>query len=178
MPHSNRNRRCASGSRVPSQRDITAGEPAVTCGGQRSGPHSREPGELLDIKQVGDACGLPHAVIAQLVPRTWTEAGWMYTAAQLRAAVDIAARLRSASAAEPSLPHRDPLSVLVCSRCGALAPDTDAGCWLTAPSGDTAGGLGCDYCPNCVIACADCQSAPQTSKACTQCGDAARVPRP
>jgi hypothetical protein len=91
-------------------------------------------------------------VIAQLVPRTWTEAGWMYTAAQVRAAVDIAARLRRTSGAEPSLPHRDPLSVLVCSRCGAVAADTDAGSWLTAPSGDTAGGLGCDYCPDCVAA--------------------------
>jgi hypothetical protein len=152
VPPSSRNRRCASGSGVQPQRGIAAGASGVTPGGQRSGSYSRAPGELFDIKQVGEACGLPHAVIAQLVPRTWTEAGWMYSAAQVRAAVDIAARLDSTRETEPLLPHRDWLSVLVCSRCGAVAADTDAGSWLAAPSGDTAGGLGCDYCPDCLLA--------------------------
>jgi hypothetical protein len=50
--------------------------------------------QLFTIKQVGDACGLPHPVIMQLVPRTWTEAGWMYTNEQLLAAIAIADNLR------------------------------------------------------------------------------------
>jgi hypothetical protein len=178
MPHNSRNRRCASSSGAPPQREITAAESAETCGGQRSGPYSRAPGELFDIKQVGEACGLPHAVIAQLVPRTWTEAGWMYTAAQLRAAVDIAERLRSTSAVEHSPPQYDPLGVLVRSRCGAVAAETDAWCWLTAVHDNTAGVLGCDYCPECVTSCAACQPVPEASRACTQCADAGRVPRP
>lgn len=58
--------------------------------------------KLYSIKDVGDACGLPAAAIMQLVPRTWTDAGWMYTADQLAAAVTIAADLRRQRAAEAS----------------------------------------------------------------------------
>lgn len=47
----------------------------------------------LTIADVAKACGLPQPVIAQLVPRTWTEDGWMYTEAQLQQAVEIAAGL-------------------------------------------------------------------------------------
>lgn len=46
----------------------------------------------LTIADVGAACGLPQPVIAQLVPRTWTADGWMYTPAQLEEAVRIAHR--------------------------------------------------------------------------------------
>ena len=49
---------------------------------------------LLTIKDVGDACGLPQPVVAQLVPRTWTAAGWMYTPGQLRYAVSLAESMR------------------------------------------------------------------------------------
>jgi hypothetical protein len=56
-------------------------------------PHRESP-ELFTIAQVSRACGLPAGVIMQLVPRTWTPAGWMYTAAQRAAATDIAADLR------------------------------------------------------------------------------------
>jgi hypothetical protein len=45
-------------------------------------------------KDVADACGLPQPVIAQVVPRTWTDEGWMYTKAQVQASVGIAADLR------------------------------------------------------------------------------------
>ena len=38
---------------------------------------------LFTIKEVGDACRLPQPVVAQLVPRTRTDAGWMYSAEQL-----------------------------------------------------------------------------------------------
>ena len=41
------------------------------------------------IADVAAACGLPQPVVAQLVPRTWTDAGWMYTADQLQFAVQI-----------------------------------------------------------------------------------------
>ncbi|PJE00955.1 MAG: hypothetical protein CK429_35885 [Mycobacterium sp.] len=47
----------------------------------------------LTVKDVAEASGLPQPVIAQLVPRTWTRFGWMYTAAQLQEAVVIAERL-------------------------------------------------------------------------------------
>jgi hypothetical protein len=50
--------------------------------------------QLFTIKQVGDACGLPHPVIARRVPRTWTGVGWLYTAEQLLAAIAIAEDLR------------------------------------------------------------------------------------
>jgi hypothetical protein len=55
------------------------------------------------INEVSDACGLPGPVIMQLVPRTWTDAGWMYTAEQLEAAVGIAADLRRELAAARAL---------------------------------------------------------------------------
>lgn len=49
---------------------------------------------LFTIKDVGDACGLPQPVVAQLVPRTRTDAGWMYTADALAYAVPIAKDVR------------------------------------------------------------------------------------
>ena len=56
------------------------------------------------IADVADACGLPQPVVAQLVPRTWTDEGWMYTADQLRFAVEIGPDVR---AGEYALPRRD-----------------------------------------------------------------------
>ena len=52
------------------------------------------PGRLYTVAEVGNACGLPGPVIMQLVPRTWTDEGWMYTGEQLQAAIKIAAELR------------------------------------------------------------------------------------
>ena len=49
---------------------------------------------LFTIKDVVKACGLPGPVIMQLVPRTWTDAGWMFTAEQVQASVEIAAEHR------------------------------------------------------------------------------------
>jgi hypothetical protein len=49
---------------------------------------------LYSIAEVGAACGLPGPVIMQLVPRTWTDAGWMYTAEQLDESVTVAADIR------------------------------------------------------------------------------------
>ncbi|MFB1298619.1 hypothetical protein ACAG24_024215 [Mycobacterium sp. pW049] len=56
------------------------------------------------IADVADACGLPQPVVAQLVPRTWTDAGWMYTADQLQYAVQIGPDVR---AGEYVVPRED-----------------------------------------------------------------------
>lgn len=55
---------------------------------------NREDSATLTIKDVADACGLPQPVIAQLVPRTWTAQGWMYTPAQRDEAIRTASALR------------------------------------------------------------------------------------
>ncbi|MHA0290195.1 hypothetical protein ACXYX3_27645 (plasmid) [Mycobacterium sp. C3-094] len=49
----------------------------------------------LTIKDVADACGLAQPVIAQLVPRTWTAEGWMYTPEQREVAIAIAEEMRA-----------------------------------------------------------------------------------
>jgi len=54
----------------------------------------------LTIKDVADACGLPQPVIAQLVSRTWTAEGWMYTPRQREEAVRIAAEMRASKSPE------------------------------------------------------------------------------
>jgi hypothetical protein len=61
---------------------------------RRRQERTRDAGRLFTIKEVGDQCRLPGPVIMQLVPRTWTDRGWMYTGAQLLAAVTIAEELR------------------------------------------------------------------------------------
>ncbi|KMO82597.1 hypothetical protein MCHLDSM_01220 [Mycolicibacterium chlorophenolicum] len=53
---------------------------------------------MFTVKDVADACGLPQPVVAQLVPRTWTAEGWMYTGEQVEAAVSIAEEFRARSA--------------------------------------------------------------------------------
>jgi len=78
-------------------------------------------GHTVHDQQVGDTCGLPHPVIAQLGPRTWTAAGWLYTAEQLRAAVAVGDNLRRARATNELFPHHDRMDVLVCGGCGAVA---------------------------------------------------------
>ena len=47
------------------------------------------------IADVAKACGLPQPVIAQVVPRTWTKHGWMYTGEQLQNSIEIAQEMRS-----------------------------------------------------------------------------------
>lgn len=60
-----------------------------------SAPSDDANAAVFTIKDVADACGLPQPVIAQLVPRTWTDAGWMYTKKQLEMAVDVAHAFRA-----------------------------------------------------------------------------------
>lgn len=61
--------------------------------GQRSSIHPNR--ASYTIADVAEACGLPQPVIAQLAPRTWTAAGWMYTAAQVQVAIEIAEGMRA-----------------------------------------------------------------------------------
>lgn len=68
----------------------------------------RKDAGLFTIKDVGDACGLPQPVVSQLVPRTWTEAGWMYTAEQLGYALQIAPQLREGRYVPPQSEHDEP----------------------------------------------------------------------
>lgn len=49
----------------------------------------------FNVKDISEASGLPQPVVAQLVPRTDTPKGWMYTAEQLQCAIDIAAEIRA-----------------------------------------------------------------------------------
>lgn len=62
----------------------------------RAGRGRRAPasGQLFTVKDVADASGLPQPAIGQLVGRTWTDQGWMFTADQLQLAIDIAAERR------------------------------------------------------------------------------------
>ena len=70
-----------------------------------------QPAGLFTIKEVGDACGLPQPVVAQLVPRTWTDAGWMYTAAAWAYAVQIAPDVREGRYVPPQSEHGEPQSM-------------------------------------------------------------------
>jgi hypothetical protein len=63
---------------------------------------------LFTIDQVAEACRLPQPVVAQLVPRTDTEAGWMYTGDQLAYAVQIAPDVRAGRCVPPRPDHDDP----------------------------------------------------------------------
>lgn len=66
-------------------------------------------GLLYTIRDVGAACGLPGPAIMQLVPRTWTDQGWMYTGEQLDVAVTIAEDLRRKRAS--ASPVTDPAAI-------------------------------------------------------------------
>lgn len=63
-------------------------------------PMSGGPAQFT-IADVAAACGLPQPVVAQLVPRTWTDAGWMYTADQLQFAVQIGPDVRAGEYVSP-----------------------------------------------------------------------------
>jgi predicted transcriptional regulator of viral defense system len=76
----------------------------IPLGSWRNRRHVRQlkAAGLFTIKDVADACNLPQPIVAQLVPRTWTEAGWMYTAEQLAYAVQIAPDVREGRYVPPS----------------------------------------------------------------------------
>ncbi len=61
---------------------------------------------IFTVKDVATASGLPQPVIAQLIARTWTDDGWMYTAAQLHTAVEMAHQMRAARIAAEQSPEK------------------------------------------------------------------------
>ena len=69
-------------------------------------PDDADSDELVTIKTVAEASRLPQPVIAQWVPRTWSDAdgGWMYTPGQLRYAVRLAEDMRRGEQ-PPARPH-------------------------------------------------------------------------
>jgi len=72
---------------------------------RRTAAHTRTPDAevLVTVATVAQACNLPQPVVAQLVPRTWTDNGWMYTTAQLEFAVQIAPEVRAGRYAGPPI---------------------------------------------------------------------------
>ncbi len=56
---------------------------------------------LVTIADVAAACGLPQPVVAQLVPRVWTDRGWMYSCAALEYAVQISEDVRAGRPVAP-----------------------------------------------------------------------------
>ena len=139
------------------------------------------PAKLFTIKQVREACGLPGPVIMQLAPRTWIDgAGWMYTAEQLRAAIEIAEELRRARVANEPRRQPDPNDVIVCESCDAMmmVDETARARWLHVVAPDSSGRAdpaGRDYCPDCVIPCPTCR-ATDSEDLCPGCFGAGRVP--
>jgi hypothetical protein len=139
-------------------------------------------GKLFNIAQVGDACGLPGPVIMQWVPRTWVDGrGWMFTAEQLRAAVEIAEDYRRTRAANGPLREHDPADddVIVCGGCGAVAAAGDAARagWLYTVEPDCsvhADPTGREYCPACLVPCPTCRA---TAGVCEDCFGAKRIPK-
>ncbi|MUL48357.1 hypothetical protein FZI85_27580 [Mycobacterium sp. CBMA293] len=134
---------------------------------------------LFTIQQVGQACGLPGPVIMQLVPRTWTAAGWMYTASQLRDAAVIAANMRRPQG--PHITHEDLGDLITCDGCGVIAPfradkRADWLHWLEPASNVADHQDGTDFCPECATTCPQCAGAP-TDELCDTCICFGRIPK-
>lgn len=139
--------------------------------------------QLFTIKEVGDRCGLPGPVIMQLVPRTWTPRGWMYTAEQVDAAIATAHRLRrEREARRAATPTASDYSVTVtCQGCRATQNSDDQAYahWLHVDEPDSSTAPpepGADYCPRCVVPCPDCAGRPD--EWCETCWNTGRVPAP
>jgi len=80
---------------MPDEQPLT-----LISGGRRVDP-VRPAGAVFTIKDVAVASGVPQPVVAQLVPRVWTDAGWMYTAEQMRHAVRIGDSIRDGTYLPP-----------------------------------------------------------------------------
>jgi hypothetical protein len=134
---------------------------------------------LFTIKEVGDHCGLPGPVIMQLVPRTWTATGWMYTSDQLIAAVGVAEDLRRRRGmVSPAVLH-DPVDALICDGCGDVvsAADSSRAGWLNVVEPDSSVGgdpLGRDCCPQCLVPCPVCAGS-DVAGLCSVCAGAGLV---
>jgi hypothetical protein len=167
---------------VSADSDVTV---TSMSGWQRRPARTSQPDRLYTIKEVGDACGLPGPVVMQLVPRTWTDDGWMYTGGQLDAAVLIAGDLRrDLAATAPKAPPTavlTPVDWLVCDRCGSgVAAGTEAAtAWFAVVESigrvgaDTV--VGQDFCPRCVTPCPECGEQ-AGNRLCPQCFGTGRIP--
>lgn len=139
---------------------------------RRRREQAREDARLFNIKEVGDRCRLPGPVIAQLVPRTWTADGWMYTGAQVSAAIDIAENLRRGHKKAP----QPPVEHVACDRCGRTDVEGQFG-WLSIVGPDSsvnADSWGHDFCPACLVTCPDCAGT-ESNDVCTTCWGAGQV---
>lgn len=87
---------------APSKKTLPSkGEDGFTLSHMKTAPDPNpDDAASLTIKDVADACGLPQPAIAQLVPRTWTAEGWMYTPRQRKEAIRIAAEMRASKSPE------------------------------------------------------------------------------
>ena len=146
---------------------------------RRRRDEAREGARLFTIKEVGDHCGLPGPVIMQLVPRTWTERGWMYTGEQLRASIAVAEDLRRRREVVSLVVLHDPVDALICDGCGQVvsADSSSWAGWLNAVEPDSSVGgdpLGRDYCPQCLLPCPAC-GGEDTLELCHVCCGAGRV---
>jgi hypothetical protein len=139
----------------------------------------REASRLFSIKEVGDRCGLPGPVIMQLVPRTWTDQGWMYTGEQLSASIGVAEDLRRRREAVSPVALHDPIDALICDGCGEVvsAGRSSRAGWLNVVEPDSSVGgdpLGRDYCPQCLVSCPVCGGI-DSSGLCSVCWGAGLV---
>jgi hypothetical protein len=148
---------------------------------RRRRDEAREASQLFSIKEVGDHSGLPGPVIMQLVPRTWTEQGWMYTDDQLLASVAVAADLRRRREAVSPVALHDPIDALICDGCGEVV-SADSSSWagwlnVVEPDSSAAGDpLGRDYCPQCLVPCPTCGGEDNTAGGlCEVCCGAGRM---
>jgi hypothetical protein len=142
---------------------------------------ARNPEQLHTIAVVSRLCGLPGPVVMQLVERTWTDRGWMYTDQQLHSSLEIAAELRRRNASRPPAILHDPIDTVMCDNCGTVVTvdGAPAAGWLAAAEPDASPGgdpLGRDYCPQCVAPCPVCTGQPGT-RSCQVCRGAGAVPR-
>lgn len=156
---------------------VYSAQRSVACIGSRRNPRTPNLTGLFTIQQVGQACGLPGPVIMQLVPRTWTAIGWMYTASQLHDAAVIAANMRRPEG--PHITREDLGDLIACDGCGVIAPfrEDKRAAWLhrVAPDAGAGTGEGTDYCPQCATTCPQC--AGTAAELCNTCYRTGRVPK-
>lgn len=122
---------------------------------------AREQTRLYTVTEVSLHCGLPGPVVMQLVDRTWTDQGWMFTSEQLASSVAVAAELHRRNASRPPTVVQGPIETLMCDACGAVvtAQDGPRAGWLNTAGPDPEGDpLGRDYCPHCLVPCPSCTS--------------------
>lgn len=122
---------------------------------------ARERSRLYTIADVIAHCGLPGPVVMQLVERTWTDRGWMFTTEQLQSSAAVAAELRRRNASRPPVVVQVDTETLMCDGCGEVvtADDGPRAGWLNTADPDSGPGgdpLGRDYCPHCLVACPSC----------------------